>query len=91
MCLSKVYLEKGGERELILEDVSSVKFEGDKILVNTLFGEQQELKAGISEIDLMKHIILLEKSVYELGYELNNRPDWVIIPIKGIRYVLEGH
>jgi maltose alpha-D-glucosyltransferase/alpha-amylase len=28
---------------------------------------------------------LLEKTVYELGYELNNRPDWVRIPLQGIR------
>ncbi len=27
---------------------------------------------------------LIEKSVYELAYELNNRPDWVSIPIRGI-------
>jgi maltose alpha-D-glucosyltransferase / alpha-amylase len=27
---------------------------------------------------------LLEKAVYELSYEMNNRPDWSIIPIKGI-------
>jgi maltose alpha-D-glucosyltransferase/alpha-amylase len=26
----------------------------------------------------------LEKAVYELGYELNNRPTWVDIPIAGI-------
>ena len=26
----------------------------------------------------------LEKVVYELRYELNNRPDWVAIPVAGI-------
>ena len=34
---------------------------------------------------------LLEKSIYELNYELNNRPDWVIIPIRGIKSILEKH
>lgn len=27
---------------------------------------------------------LLEKAIYELGYELNNRPDWVRIPLQGL-------
>jgi maltose alpha-D-glucosyltransferase/alpha-amylase len=27
----------------------------------------------------------LEKAVYELGDELNNRPDWIRIPLQGIR------
>ena len=26
----------------------------------------------------------LEKALYELRYELNNRPDWVAIPLQGI-------
>jgi maltose alpha-D-glucosyltransferase / alpha-amylase len=26
----------------------------------------------------------LEKALYELRYEINNRPDWLIIPLKGI-------
>jgi len=31
----------------------------------------------------------LEKAVYELGYELNNRPEWVSIPLKGISEILQ--
>jgi maltokinase len=30
----------------------------------------------------------LEKAVYELRYELNNRPDWVAIPVAGIARLL---
>jgi maltokinase len=32
----------------------------------------------------------LEKAVYELRYELNNRPDWVAIPVAGILRLLDG-
>jgi len=31
----------------------------------------------------------LEKAIYELGYELNNRPDWVNIPLTGILHILD--
>jgi maltokinase len=31
----------------------------------------------------------LEKAVYELRYELNNRPDWVTIPVAGIARLLD--
>ena len=31
----------------------------------------------------------LEKAVYELRYELNNRPDWIHIPVAGILRMLE--
>jgi maltose alpha-D-glucosyltransferase/alpha-amylase len=31
---------------------------------------------------------LLEKAVYELGYELNSRPRWAVIPLKGISNIL---
>ena len=34
-------------------------------------------------------IFELEKAVYELRYELNNRPDWVRIPVAGIVRLLE--
>ncbi|HWI58971.1 MAG TPA: alpha-amylase, partial [Bacillota bacterium] len=32
---------------------------------------------------------LLHKAIYEVGYELNNRPTWVKIPLRGILQLLE--
>ncbi len=40
------------------------------------------------EIRFLINAFLMEKAVYELGYELNNRPDWVTIPIKGIEQLV---
>ena len=31
----------------------------------------------------------LEKAVYELRYELDNRPEWVGIPVAGIQRLIE--
>ena len=31
---------------------------------------------------------MLEKAVYELGYELNSRPRWAVIPLKGISNII---
>ena len=33
---------------------------------------------------MMTEVFLLRKAIYELGYELNNRTDWVTIPLHGI-------
>lgn len=39
--------------------------------------------------DIMIQTYLLEKAIYELNYELNNRPDWVIIPLRGIQSLMD--
>jgi maltose alpha-D-glucosyltransferase/alpha-amylase len=41
------------------------------------------------ELSLLLHGYLLDKAVYELGYELNNRPTWVRIPLDGILQLLQ--
>jgi len=48
------------------------------------------LPAGRSAIEKLLTIFELEKAVYELNYELNNRPDWVRIPVAGIDRLLQA-
>jgi maltose alpha-D-glucosyltransferase/alpha-amylase len=36
------------------------------------------------EFDALLRAFVVEKALYELGYELNNRPDWIHIPITGL-------
>ncbi len=40
------------------------------------------------EIDYLLHYFLLEKAIYELGYELNGRPAWASIPLRGVAEIL---
>ena len=35
-------------------------------------------------------LFLFEKAVYELRYELNNRPDWLRIPLTGLQSILSA-
>jgi maltose alpha-D-glucosyltransferase / alpha-amylase len=38
---------------------------------------------------MLLDVFLLEKAIYELGYELNNRPEWVEVPLQGMLQLLE--
>jgi trehalose synthase-fused probable maltokinase len=47
------------------------------------------LPSGQQAIDRILSVYELEKAVYELRYELDNRPDWVSIPVAGIQRLIE--
>ncbi|HEX6460868.1 MAG TPA: hypothetical protein VF032_18270 [Thermoleophilaceae bacterium] len=51
--------------------------------------ESSLLPAGETAVEHLLSVFELEKAVYELRYELDNRPDWVAIPVAGIRRLLE--
>jgi maltose alpha-D-glucosyltransferase / alpha-amylase len=42
------------------------------------------------ELVRLLDVYLLEKAVYELGYELGNRPSWAAIPLRGLLQLLDG-
>ena len=41
------------------------------------------------EMNGLLELFVLEKAVYELKYEVDNRPDWVRIPLNGLMGALE--
>jgi maltose alpha-D-glucosyltransferase/alpha-amylase len=42
------------------------------------------ISADPAENKFLLDVFLLQKALYEVAYELNNRPDWVYIPLRGI-------
>ena len=55
---------------------------GEIVYGTRAYPSQSEHAASLLEL------FILEKALYELGYELANRPDWVRIPLKGILALL---
>jgi maltose alpha-D-glucosyltransferase/alpha-amylase len=53
-------------------------------------GDAPFLPKGRDAVGAMLDFYLLDKAIYELRYELNHRPDWVGIPLEGIRRRLES-
>jgi len=43
-----------------------------------------------AELQTLLDAFILDKAFYELGYELNNRPTWVGIPLRGILSILRA-
>ena len=63
------------------------------VFLGTYITKVQEANLNIGyhqeRIFLLKYA-MLEKAVYELGYELNSRPKWAVIPLKGISNIIKN-
>jgi maltose alpha-D-glucosyltransferase/alpha-amylase len=76
------------------EDVPVLEYAADtwytkvsRVFLDAYFEQARQmdfLPVSQEEREFLLMIYLLDKAVYELGYELNNRPAWTIIPLRGI-------
>ncbi|UJH92921.1 putative maltokinase [Antarcticibacterium sp. 1MA-6-2] len=55
---------------------------------NESVGESDFIPQDQEDFKILMETFLLEKAVYELNYELNNRPNWVLIPLRGIKTII---
>jgi maltose alpha-D-glucosyltransferase/alpha-amylase len=42
-----------------------------------------------ADTEQLLRFFMFEKVIYEIGYELDNRPDWVEIPMRGLLALLK--
>jgi maltose alpha-D-glucosyltransferase/alpha-amylase len=52
---------------------------------------QHFLPETSEELVTVLDLAMLQKVLYELNYELNNRPDWVSIPLRGLLDIMGEH
>ncbi len=61
MCELAVYLLENGEEKILMEDVASIKPEGEKLVLTDLLGQQEVVEARIKELKLLEHKVYLVK------------------------------
>lgn len=67
------------------EQVKALFLENYFLQTDSIYNKQENQES----IDFLLNLHLLEKAIYELGYELNSRPGWIKIPLKGIEHTLQ--
>jgi predicted RNA-binding protein len=60
MCLAKVY-EAPKDSEPILEDIAYMTIEGNRVEIETLFGEKRVFQGKVRQVDFVKSRVVLEK------------------------------
>jgi predicted RNA-binding protein len=59
MCQAKVILHHNGKSETIMEDVTHLKVEDDRVWLSRFFEPPTSLRAAVKEADFLKHTVVL--------------------------------
>ncbi|HEX76176.1 MAG TPA: CooT family nickel-binding protein [Dehalococcoidia bacterium] len=60
MCLATAYLSKGSD-ESILRDIAHMRFDGERVEMETLFGEEKFVSGRVLEVYFSTSKIILEQ------------------------------
>lgn len=60
MCLSNVYSEKDGERQLLYKNIADIRMEGGDIILTDIMGIRTSLEGSIRHIDLMENFVVVD-------------------------------
>jgi predicted RNA-binding protein len=55
MCELTVYLVDGDKEEMVMEDVATIKPDGDQLVLTDLLGQQKIVEAKFHELKLLEH------------------------------------
>ena len=59
MCQATVYLERDGERELVMDEVTNLWVEGHIVWVSQFLEKPVAVHAVLKSADFLEHIVLL--------------------------------
>ena len=62
MCLSNIYAEKDGKRELLYTNAATVQQKGNVLVCSNILGIPTEIQGVIRSVDLMENIIVIDRN-----------------------------
>lgn len=61
MCETNAYIRASGTDELFLESVARIEVAGDTLRISGIFGDRQEIKGRIIEVNFQGGKVLIER------------------------------
>ena len=62
MCITTVYADDNGQKEMVMQDVIYIEFDNNDILLTTILGERKSLAAKITYIDFLEHSVTVNSN-----------------------------
>lgn len=62
MCEARVFIEREGKLEPLMDNVTTIRPENNRLLLIDLFGNQKYIEATIKELKLLEHEVILAEA-----------------------------